>query len=143
MIALDTNLLVYAHRAGLPQHRAARRVLERAAGLSTGWGISHPSLAEFWAVVTHPAASGRPSTGAEASAFIRALVRDGGARLWLPGPGFGERLIQVAADLNIRGPRVFDLQIALTALDNGAHELWTHDRDFVSVPRLRVLDPLA
>jgi hypothetical protein len=143
VIAIDTNLLVYAHRAGLPQHRAARRALERAAALSAGWGISQASLAEFWAVVTHRAASGRPSSGAEAAGFLWALVREGGAHLWLPGPGFGERLLEVAAERNVRGPRVFDLQIALTALDNGAREVWTHDRDFLSVPGLRVHDPLA
>lgn len=143
MIAVDTNLLVYAHRASLSEHRAARRAIERAAGLSVGWGISHPSLAEFWAVVTHPTTSGRPSTVAEASAFLQALFRDSDAHVWLPGPNFGERLIQLAADRNVRGPRVFDLQIALTALDNGAREVWTHDRDFVSVPGLRIHDPLA
>jgi predicted nucleic acid-binding protein len=31
VIALDTNLLVYAHRSGTPKHRAARAAIERAA----------------------------------------------------------------------------------------------------------------
>jgi predicted nucleic acid-binding protein len=53
------------------------------------------------------------------------------------------RLARAASDLEVRGSRVFDLQIALTALQNGATELWTHDRDFVSVPGLTVHDPLA
>jgi predicted nucleic acid-binding protein len=52
-------------------------------------------------------------------------------------------MLQAAADRNVRGPRIFDLQIALTALDNGAREVWTHDRAFVSIPGLRVHDPLA
>lgn len=143
MIAVDTNLLVYAHRSGLPEHRAARRAIEGAAGAGAGWGISQPSLAEFWAVVTHPAASGRPSTGAEASAFLRSLIRDSGAQVWFPGPAFAERLLQLAADRRVRGARVFDLQIALMALDNGAREMWTHDRGFVTLPGLRIHDPLG
>ena len=142
MIAVDTNLLIYAHRAGLPEHRAARLALEQATRAEEGWGISHASLAEFWSIVTHPAAMGRPSTGAEAAAFLTALLRAGGAQLWLPGPGFGERLLQLANDLAVQGPRIFDLQIALTAVEHGAREIWTHDRRFLSIPGLRVRDPI-
>jgi toxin-antitoxin system PIN domain toxin len=142
VIAVDTNLLVYAHRAALPEHRAARQAIERAVRAGTGWGISQPSLAEFWSVVTHPAATGRPSSGQEASSFLASLVRDGGAQIWLPGPGFWERLLQLAAHLEVQGSRIFDLQIGLTALEHGAHEIWTHDRRFVALPGLRVRDPL-
>jgi hypothetical protein len=42
-----------------------------------------------------------------------------------------------------RGPRIFDLQIALTAFEGGARELWTADSKFVSVPGLPVVFPLA
>lgn len=61
----------------------------------------------------------------------------------LPGPGFGERLLQATADLEVSGPRIFDLQIALSAFEAGATELWTHDAAFVTVPGLRVSDPLT
>jgi toxin-antitoxin system PIN domain toxin len=142
VIAVDTNLLIYAHRASLPEHRSARRAIERAAASEFGWGIAFTTLAEFWSVVTHPAAS-RPSTVSEASAYLASLFRDGGAELWLPGPAFGERLLQHAVGLGVRGARVFDLQIALTALEHGAREMWTHDRGFLAVPGLRVHDPLA
>ncbi|MGH7278464.1 MAG: type II toxin-antitoxin system VapC family toxin [Candidatus Rokuibacteriota bacterium] len=142
MIAVDSNLLIYAHRAATPEHRAARRALERAAGGASGWGIALPSIAEFWAVVTHPAASGRPSTGGEASRFIASLVT-AGAQLWLPGAGFAERLLRVAADRKVMGARIFDLQIALIALESGARELWTHDRAFQSLTGLVTHDPLG
>ena len=62
MIAVDTNLLVYAHRGGLPEHRAARAALEQVAASSSGWGIPQTCTAEFWSIVTHPASTGRPST---------------------------------------------------------------------------------
>lgn len=142
MIAVDTNLLIYAHRAAVPEHRAARRALESAANSTDGWGISHASIAEFWSVVTHSAARRRPSTGAEAAAFLTALVRDGGARVWLPSAGFVERLLAPAVRRGVRGPRIVDLQIALTAIEAGARELWTHDRGFLSLPELPVRDPL-
>ncbi len=142
MIAVDTNLLVYAHRGGVPEHRSAQRALERASRDKRGWGVAVACLAEFWSLVTHPKATGRQSTPAEALDFFRALVDDGGLRLWSPGHGFGPRLLQAAADLSISGARIFDLQIALTAFDNGATELWSHDRHFTSFPGLSVHDPL-
>ena len=142
MIGVDTNLLIYAHRAALPEHRAARRAIERASRDAGGWGFALPCVAEFWSVVTHPASLGRPSTGEQARAFLRALVTNGGAKLWMPGEEFSSRLTQLAADLGLQGPRIFDLQIALTAFDNGATEIWTHDRNFASFPGLPVHDPL-
>jgi len=44
--------------------------------------------------------------------------------------------------MGVVGPRVFDLQIAMTALDNGATEMWTHDAGFVRLRGLPVRDPL-
>lgn len=142
MIAIDTNLLVYAHRERAPQHRRAREAIELASAGLRGWGMAAAVLPEFWSVVTHPASEGRPSTPTQAAAFVRALT-DAGAMVWLPGPGFGERLLQAASDLAVKGPRIFDLQIALAAFEGGATELWTHDAAFITVPGLRVFDPLA
>lgn len=141
MIAIDTNLLVYAHRASTPQHRSARRAVEAARASGRGWGVALPSIAEFWSVVTHPSSEGGPSSAERARGFLAALV-DAGGKVFLPGEGFPARLMQLAQDLDVHGPRVFDLQIALTAFDGGAVEIWTHDRDFVAFPGLRVHDPL-
>ena len=141
MIGIDTNLLVYAHRTGTSEHRAAVRALEKASRDPRGWGIALPSVAEFWSVVTHPACSGGPSTAREAHGFLAALT-EGGAIIWVPGEDFWHRLTRLASDLGIHGARIFDLQIALAARDSGATEIWTHDAAFVSVQGLRVHDPL-
>lgn len=141
MIAVDTNLLIYAHRASLAEHRAARKAIERASADPRGWGIALASVTEFWSVVTHRAAA-RPSTAAEASTFLSSLT-EAEMHVWTPGHRFAERLLQLASDLEVSGPRIFDLQIALTAFESGASEVWTHDRGFARVPGLRVVDPLA
>jgi len=142
MIAIDTNLLVYAHRSQAPEHKSARGAIEKASTYPEGWGVALNSLLEFWSIVTHPAAPPRPSTSAEASAFVNALIRDAGAQIWLPREGFGDRLMRIGSDLSVNGPRVFDLAIALTAFEAGASEIWTHDRNFLSVPGLRRVFPL-
>jgi hypothetical protein len=60
-------------------------------------------------------------------------------QVWTPGIGFDDRLLQLAVDLDVSGPRIFDLQIALTAFEHGAAELWTHDRNFLKIPGLRLV----
>lgn len=62
--------------------------------------------------------------------------------IWTPGIGFDERLVQLAVDLDVVGPRIFDLQIALTAFEHGAAEIWTHDAHFVKIPGMRLVHPL-
>jgi toxin-antitoxin system PIN domain toxin len=142
MLVTDTNLLVYAHRRATAEHHAARSALEAASRHPGGWGIAIASVLEFWSVVTHPAASGRPSSAKEARAFLDALL-DAGAQVLSPGPAVSTRILDAAGRLEVVGPRVFDLLIAVTALDHGATELWSHDRGFVTLPGLRVVDPLA
>jgi uncharacterized protein len=142
LIAVDTNLLVYAHRKATPEHKAAQRVLEQAAANDTGWGFSLGNVLEFWSVVTHPDAKGRPSTPSEARRFLRNLVDQGGANVWVPAQGLDVRLLDTATRMGVVGPRVFDLKIAMTALDSGATEMWTHDAGFVQLPGLPVRDPL-
>ena len=141
MIAIDTNLLIYAHRSGTREHRASRSAIEAACGSVGGCAITLPSIAEFFSIVTHPAASGRPSSPEDAAGFLSALEEGGAVMLGL-GPAFATRLIQTAADLAVTGPRIFDLQIGLCALDGGATELWTHDGNFVKIPGLVIRDPL-
>ncbi len=141
MIAIDTNLLVYAHRAGLAEHRAARRAIEEAANRSDGWGIPLPCLAEFWSIVTHPAAAPRPSRPEEVRDYLAALA-EAGMVVLLPRTSFGDRLLRLAQDLGVVGTGIFDLQIGLTALDAGATEIWTHDRRFKGIPGLPAVDPI-
>jgi toxin-antitoxin system PIN domain toxin len=140
VIALDTNLLVYAHRSGTSEHKAARAAIERAAD-SDGWGFAAPVVAEFWSIVTHPAASGRPSSPDEARRFLAALA-DAGAHVWSPGAGFGLRLAQLVADLRVSGNRIFDLQIALCAFEGGAREIWSYDARFATIPGLRLVQAI-
>ncbi len=141
MIALDTNLLVYAHRSGTPEHGRARQVIEQASRRGA-WGFALQCVSEFFSVVTHPQSPPRPSSPAQALAFVEGLV-EGGAEIWSPGPGFGIRLLRMTAELKISGPRIFDVQIALMAFESGATELWSHDRNFQSVAGLPVSDPLC
>ena len=54
MIAVDTNILVYAHREDSEWHAAAYAKLARLAEGGGGWAIPWPCVHEFLAIVTHP-----------------------------------------------------------------------------------------
>jgi hypothetical protein len=141
MIGLDTNLLVYAHRAGLAEHRAAIRALSEASGRAGGWAVALPTIAEFLSVTTHPANIGGPSSAEQAVAYLEALF-DSGLAVLFPDDRTADRLLSLARQTKVQGKRVYDLQIALIARDNGVTEFWTHDADFIRLPGLRVVDPL-
>lgn len=53
MIALDTNILVYAHRRDSPWHDKAREVVKALAEGSQPWAIAWTCLHEFYGIVTH------------------------------------------------------------------------------------------
>jgi predicted nucleic acid-binding protein len=141
MIALDTNILVYAHRAGVPEHRAAKRSIEEAVESAGGWCIPFPCVVEYWAVVTHPTSTGRPSRPREARQFVNNLVA-AGAKILYSRTGATERFFELAVRLGVQGARVFDLQIGLLCQDAGGRDIWSHDRNFIAVPGLVVKDPL-
>jgi uncharacterized protein len=54
VIAIDTNILVYAHRQDSTWHAAADRCVSRAAASGAPWAIPWPCIHEFLAIVTHP-----------------------------------------------------------------------------------------
>lgn len=143
MICLDTNILIYAHRAGAAEHAAARKAIESAASGGQGWGFALATATEFWAQVTHPRNPGGASTATQARDFLNRLAATGGARVFMPGTRFLADLMGIAKTLHVSGPRIFDVQIALAALQGGATRLWTHDTNFVRVPGLRIEDPLG
>ncbi|MGH9487035.1 MAG: hypothetical protein ACRD04_05530 [Terriglobales bacterium] len=66
-----------------------------------------------------------------------------GGQIWFPYAGHERALAGLARQLGVRGTRIFDLQIAFIARENGARELWTHDAGFITVPGLRRRDPLV
>ena len=74
MIAVDTNILVYAHREELPQHARARaRLVELAEGAAR-WAIPVFCLGEFLRVVTHPRLFDPPFAVSEACQALGAML---------------------------------------------------------------------
>lgn len=142
MIALDTNILVYAHREDSPHHDAASRVLHDLASGPAEWAIPWPCVHEFLAVVTHPKIY-RPASPVDvalsAAAGLRALPQLRLLHETADHLGILNNLLERG---DVVGPRVHDARIAAICLGHGVSELWTVDRDFSWFPRLKVANPL-
>ena len=143
MIAVDTNVVVYAHRSDSPFHEAARRCIDGLAAAGAPWALPWPCVHEFIAVVTHPRIYKRPTPLADAFNTVRALIDGGGAVTIGEAPGYLPRLAQLAAAARVAGPAVHDARIAAICLNHGVRELWSADRDFSRYGALVVRNPLA
>ena len=143
MIALDTNLLVYAHREDSPHHVSALDLLGDLARGRRDWAIPWPCLHEFLAVVTHPRIYVPPTSADSAVAAVEALVATPRLRLLGEGQDHLRQLAALLASGQISGPRVHDARIAAICLSHGVSELWSADRDFSWFPALKVVNPLV
>ena len=130
MIAVDTNVLIHAHREEMPLHAKAGALLRGLAEGDAPWGIPAPCLAEFARVVTHPKVFVPPTDISIAFDFLDRLMESPSARLLSPGPRFLALCRAQAVRAAAAGNLIFDAQIAAICVETGATELVTADRDF-------------
>ena len=130
MIAVDTNILIYADRAELPLHEAALAALSRLAEGAETWAIPVFCIGEFLRVVSHPRVFDPPTPVGEALSSVNALLDSPSVRLLTPGPSYVTLLGQQLEESGVAGNLVFDAQIAAVCLEHGVRTLLTEDRDF-------------
>ncbi len=143
MIAIDTNILVYAHRADSPWHAPARRAIEALAEGRTAWAIPWPCLHEFLAVVTHPRIYRPPTPLPLAIDQVSAWLESPVLMPLSENNAYWDVLRRCLSSGLLVGPQVHDARIAGLSLAHGVRELWTHDRDFSRFPALTVRNPLV
>lgn len=142
MIALDTNLLVYAHRVDSSFHQKAREKIEALARGKAAWAIPWPCAHEFLAIVTHPRVYKPPTPLPTALGQIRALSALANLHWLSESDGYLDQLESLTLSAQIQGGAVHDARIAALCLFHGVTELWSADRDFTRYPKLVVRNPL-
>jgi predicted nucleic acid-binding protein len=116
MIAVDTNVLVYAHRRD----------------------------SEFFAICTHPRIYDPPSTRNQAIAQIDAWLASPTLSVLSESAGYWEQLTKILRSGSVTGPMVHDTRVAALCATHGARELWPADRDFTRFRSLvTVRNPLV
>ena len=144
MIAVDTNLLVYAHRRESRHHAAAAALLRTLAEGDAPWAIPWPCCYEFLSVVTNPRIWRDDATTSEqAWRQLAAWIASPSLRLIGETDGFPEILERFVRRPRVLGAVVHDARIAAICVAHGAEALLTLDRDFSLFPELRTRDPLV
>ncbi len=141
MIAVDTNILIYAHREESPWHEVARARLAGLAEGSATWAIPWPCIHEFLAISTHARILRPPTPLATALAVIQGLFASPGLVLLAEAEGYWANLRRLLEGARIQGPAAHDARIAALCLTHGVRELWSADRDFSRFPELPVRNP--
>ena len=142
MIAVDTNILVYAHREDSPFHNTAlRRVAELAEG-SAMWAIPWPCIHEFLAIVTHPRIYAPPTPLDRALDQVDAWLESPTLAVLAESGGHWPTLRGLLAEGRVGGPQVHDARVAALCRQHGVRELWSADRDFSRFAGLGVANPL-
>jgi toxin-antitoxin system PIN domain toxin len=143
VIALDTNLLVYAHRADSQWHDAAERTV---AGLAEGtaeWAIPWPCLHEFLAIVTHPRIFKTPTPAKLAFGQVEAWLESPSLVLLSENDDYLIALRETTLAARVVGARVHDARVAALCVSHGIRELWTADRDFSLFRAIKTRNPLV
>jgi len=139
VIAVDTNVLIYAHREELPEHVSALAWLTRLAEDPLLWGLPVFCLGEFVRVVTHPRIFDPPTRLEFALEALFGLLASPSLRVLNPGPRYPELFSQHLREADARGNLAFDAQIAAVCVEHRVTALLTADRDFARFAKLKRL----
>jgi uncharacterized protein len=143
VIALDTNILVHAHRLDSPLHQPAFTLVADLAAGPGRWAIPWPCIHEFYSVVTNVRMRPDPTPPAIAWKQLDS---------WLAAPSLSllgetnthlEQLRTLTLHAKTTGGQVHDARIAAICISHGVSELITLDRDFSRFPQLRTRSLLS
>ncbi len=137
---VDANVLVYAALKDDSRHEVSKDLLKDARR-----GVLHLSpqiLAEFYSTVTSPKRVTEPYSPLEAIEFIETLLSYEHVVVLPISQDVPSRWISLLKIAEVRGPHVFDLQIAATMLAHGLRKLVTYNgQDFKNVSEVQVSEP--
>ena len=144
MLAIDTNVLVYAHRREAGEHAKAREIVRQLAEGSEAFAIPWPCIYEFHSVVTNARIWKDAATSpAQSWAQLAAWHASPSARLIGETDECFALLERFLTRPRVRGPVVHDARVAAICMAHGVDALLSRDRDFSLFPELRVTNPFA
>lgn len=143
MIAIDTNILIYAQREEAPHNAQATALLTGLAEGENPWALPWPCIYEFLRVVTHPRVFDPPTDLDVALEDLGSLLESPSVVLLGEGPAHPEHLRRVVRVGQAVGNMVHDAHIAALCVEHGVRELLTADRDMTRFTGLGVRNPFV
>ncbi len=143
MIALDTNLLVYAHRSDAEHHERAIDIVNTVVSGPDRFALPWTVVHEFLGAVTSPAKFERPTPARVACRQMDRLIGRRTTEVIGETPDHWPLVRELIEAATLQGRAVYDARIAATCLAHRVTELWTADRDFGRFPALKTKNPLV
>ncbi|MBV9235262.1 MAG: PIN domain-containing protein [Xanthobacteraceae bacterium] len=143
MIAVDTNILVYAADADSQFHQPCREWLQRQRARPDAWYTTWPVLYEFLRVTTHPRVMRQPWSISVAWEFVMALLASPGLGVLVPTQRHADVASEVISELrDLSGNVLHDAHTAILMREHGIARICTRDTDFNRFRFVEVIDPL-
>lgn len=142
MTAVDTNILMYAHRVDSPFHETASRAVAALAEGSYPWAIPWPCVHEFVAMTTKKRAFFVPTPLERALEQVEIWLESPSVSLLRESPAYWDVFRSVVGRSGVTGPKIHDARVYAICIASGAHTLWTADRDFERFRGLKIENPL-
>jgi uncharacterized protein len=143
VLAVDTNVLIYAADTDSQFHAPCRDWLERQRARPDAWYTTWGILYEFLRVTTHPRVMRRPWSATAAWKFLTALLASPGLAVLAPTPRHADVAGEVIHEMPHLASNLFhDAHTAILMREHGVHQICTRDTDFNQFMFLEVIDPL-
>lgn len=142
VLAVDTNILVYAADSDSPFHAQSRAWLERQRSRADGWYTTWGILYEFLRVTTHQRVMKNPWNAAQAWSFISALLASPGLSLLVPTGRHADVAAQTIKEYpHVAGNLFHDAHTAILMREHGIRRICTRDTDFHRFSFVEVIEP--
>ena len=142
MLMPDVNVLIYAHRAEMPDHEAYAGWLTEHVEADEPLGCSELVLSAFLRIVTNSRVFREPTPTEIAVSFASELLNAPGVRRLRPGLEHWDIFLRLVGATGARGKLIADAYHAALAVEYGC-EFITTDGDFARFPGLRYRHPLG
>jgi uncharacterized protein len=143
VIAVDTNVLMHAHRRDAQLHDRCAAAMRQLAEGAAAWALPWACVHEFLAIVTHPRIFDPPTPLDAAIDQVAAWLESPTVIPLAEEADHWQGLTTLLQTGEVVGPRVHDARVAAVCLSGGVRELWTFDRDFSRFPQLATTAPPA
>ena len=143
MIAVDTNILVYAHRADSEWHARALATVAHLAESAREWAIPWPCLHEFLAIVTNPRIFRTPTPLERAVGQMDAWMESPSLVVLAENDHYEESFREVVRASRVTGARMHDARVAALCVSHDIREIWSADRDFSMFRAVKLRNPLV
>jgi len=143
VIAVDSNILLYSHRA---EHEWYAKALACVRGLAEGeepWLIPWPCVHEFLSVATNSRVFAKPTPMEHAAGQVDHWLASPSVRMGAEGGDHWRTLRHLLTRGRVTGGMVHDARIASICINHGVTTFWSADRDFLRFPELKTVNPLV